>query len=357
MPPYEIRYFDSDGRQRWETIYGSLREAEARRAELRLRRWRGQRAEADELFHEYAYVWLARQECRLRTLEGYRWALDCHLVPYFGDRRLGDITADDIAAFIATKRCTGLKGWTISTMLRPLSMLLRQAARRGHIAVNPMSQLELRERPRHDDARRKRILTLPEMHSVLEHADSAIYRALFALLMTSGLRIGEALGLTASDIDGEHTLVRVEHQLGRDGVRVPLKTEESRRSIDLPEYAMNQLVGLLNGRQRMTGDDSFLFASRTGKALERKVAREALRRACRAAEVAKPYPTLHDLRHSHASMLITLGVSVVDVQHRLGHRTPDTTLHVYAHEWRCREAQRSEVGRAIERLFETRLTT
>jgi integrase len=170
--------------------------------------------------------------------------------------------------------------------------------------------------------------------------------------MTSGLRIGEALGLTASDIDSERALIRVEYQLGRDGVRVPLKTEESRRSIDLPVYVMNQLVGLLNGRQRMTGEDSFVFASRTGSALERKVARNALRRASRAAGLAKPFPTLHDLRHSHASMLIALGVPVVHVQHRLGHRTPDTTLRLYAHQWRYTETQGSDLGRAIERLFQ-----
>jgi integrase len=353
MPPYEIRYFDSHGRQRWETIYASLREAEARRAELRLRRWRGQRAEADELFRDYARAWLDRQEGRPRTLEGYRWALDCHVIPYFGDRGLGDITADHVAAFIAAKRGAGLKSWTISTMLRPLSMLLRQAARRGHIPVNPMSQLERRERPRHDDARRKRILTLPEMRSLLEHTNSATYRALFALLLTGGLRIGEALGLTSANLDREHAQIRVEYQLGRDGIRAPLKTEESRRSIDLPLDVMDELAELVDASTRRSSGslDSFVFASRTGRALERKVVRAALRRASRAADLAKPYPTLHDLRHSHASMMIALGVPVVEVQHRLGHRTPDTTLRVYAHEWRRTEAERSQVGRRINQLL------
>lgn len=162
MPPYEIRYFDSDGRQRWETIYGSLREAEARRAELTVRRWRGLRPESTATFREYAQVWLGRQQVRPRTLEGYRWALECHLIPCFGDTRLDQIDADDIAEFIAAMRRAGLKGWTISSALRPLSMLLRQATRRGEIAVNPVSQLERRERPRHDDVRRRRVLSLTE---------------------------------------------------------------------------------------------------------------------------------------------------------------------------------------------------
>jgi integrase len=58
----------------------------------------------------------------------------------------------------------------------------------------------------------------------------------------------------------------------------------------------------------------------------RKVAREALNRAVKLADLATPKPTLHDLRHSHASMLIAMDFSVVDVQRRLGHRKPDTTL-------------------------------
>jgi integrase len=329
----------------------SLREAEARRAELRVRQWRGQRAESSEPFHEHARAWLDRQQVRPRTREGYQWALECHLIPYFRDRHLDQISGDDVAAFIAEKRRAGLKGWTISTILRPLSMLLRQATRRGQIAINPMSQLERRERPRHDDVRHKRILSLPEMRTVLEHTESEQHRALFALLLTSGLRIGEALGLTATDLDSESALVQVWYQLGRDGVRSPLKTEESRRSIDLPREVMQQLGRLVDDRRSGAAEDSFVFASRTGRALQRKVVREALRRASRAAKLAEPYPTLHDLRHSHASMLIALGVSIVEVQHRLGHRTPDTTLRVYAHEWRQSEAQRSQVGRRITRLL------
>src|SRR5439155_22916140 len=64
-----------------------------------------------------------------------------------------------------------------------------------------------------------------------------------------------------------------------------------------------------------------------------------------------PQPTLPDLRHSHASMLIAMDFSVVDVQRRLGHRKPDITLRIYAHEWKYRDAQRSQIGRQIDRIF------
>ncbi len=351
-PPYEVRYLDSGGTYRWETIDGSLDDAQARRSELMVRRRRGERTQpAKERFDEYARAWLDRQEIRPRTRDVYNWALERHLIPYFGRYRLDQISCDDIAAFIAQKRRAGLKGWTVTSILRPLSIILAQAARKGRIPVNPLTQLERGERPRHDDQRPKRILSLQEMRALLAHADSDDYRALFALMLAGGLRIGEALGLIVSDLDAEHSVVRIECQLGRDGLRTPLKTAESHRAIDIPADLMQQLLAIVEARGQRHNPDAFVLASRTNGGLERKVAREALKRASKAADLAAPHPTLHDLRHSHASMLIALDVSVVDVQRRLGHRKPDTTLRIYAHEWKYREAQRSVVGRRLDRML------
>jgi hypothetical protein len=164
--PYEFRYLDSTGSDRWEVVHGSLEEAEARRAQLRVRKQRGARIEPTrQTFEQYAREWLQRQTVRPRTLEIYSWALNQHLIPYFGRRRLDQITAEDIAAFIAQMKRKKLKGWTITSALRPLSIILGQAARKGRIPVDPISQLERGERPRHDDQRPKRILTLDEMHA------------------------------------------------------------------------------------------------------------------------------------------------------------------------------------------------
>src|SRR6266581_915543 len=216
----------------------------------------------------------------------------------------------------------GGKGWTITSALRPLSIILAQAARRGRIPVNPMTQLEPGERPKHDDQRPRRILSLEEMQALIEGADSERYRCLLELLLAGGLRIGEALGLAVGDLDAKHSLVRIECQLGRDGARTPLKTEESQRAIDIPPQLMKRLLALVAERGQLFNPSALVFASRNESGLVRKVAREALKRAVKAAKLAPPEPTLHDLRHSHASMLIALDVSVVDVQRRLGHRKP-----------------------------------
>jgi integrase len=350
--PYEIRYLDSSGVRRWEVIHGSLDDAEARRAELLLRRRRGARIEPTrQSFEQYAHAWLARQNVRPRTEEKYRWALEQHLIPYFGRRQLNQISADDIAAFIATMRRKGLRGWTITSALRPLSIILSQAARKGRIPTNPLNQLERGERPTHDDQRPKRILSLDEMRAVIACADSEQYRCLLELLLAAGLRIGEALGLTVSDLNPQHSLIRVDYQLDRDGKRSQLKTEESRRTLDIPSPLIRRLLTLVEERGQLFNPNAFVFASRNETGLGRKVAREALKRAAHAAKLTDPEPTLHDLRHSHASMLIALDNSVVDVQHRLGHRKPDTTLRIYTHQWKYRDAQRSQIGQQIEQLF------
>jgi integrase len=156
------------------------------------------------------------------------------------------------------------------------------------------------------------------MQALLAHADSERYRCLLELMLAAGLRIGEALALC--DLDRKHSLIRVECQLGRDGQRTPLKTEESRRAIDIPPQLLRRLLALVEERGQLFNPGALVFASRNETGLVRKVAREALKRAVKAANLAPPEPTLHDLRHSHASMLIALDVSVVAVQRRLGHR-------------------------------------
>jgi integrase len=355
QPPYEVPYLDSSGKRRWAVVHGSLDDAEAKRAELRLRRRRGERIQPTrQTFEEHAREWLERQDVRPRTREIYTWALEQHLIPRLGRRRLDQISVDDVAALIVAMRRQRLKGWTITSALRPLSIILAQAARRGRIPVNPLTQLERGERPRHDDQRPKRILSLEEMQALLAHADSEQYRCLLELMLAAGIRIGEALGLAVCDLDRKHSLIRVECQLDRDGQRTPLKTEESRRAIDIPPQLMRRLLALVEERGQLFNPGAFVFASRNETGLVRKVAREALKRAVKAARIAPPEPTLHDLRHSHASMLIALDVSVVDVQCRLGHRKPDTTLRVYTHQWKEREARRSRIGQQLGQLFAER---
>jgi integrase len=350
-PPWEFRYLDAAGKRRWQIVRGSLAEVEARRAAVTRSRPAGRSRPVGKTFAEVSAEWLERQTVSARTIEIYGWALRQHLLPAFGDCCLQEIGPEQVALFIAGMRRRGFKGWTISSVLRPLSIILTQAVRKGTITVNPISLLDRSERPRHDDERPKRILGLEEMQALLEAAGNSRERCLFELLLLSGLRIGEALGLILSDLDREQALIRVEYQLSRDGMRTRLKTPQSRRTLDIPAQLLDRLVARVEQRGELTNPAALVFASRNNTGLTRKTCREAFRRVCVAAELRLPLPTLHDLRHSHASMLIGLGFNISDVQHRLGHRRPDTTLRLYTHQWLDRDVQRRAIASRLEPFF------
>ncbi len=349
-PPYEFSYKDRDRRRRWQVVHGGVEEAVARRDELVALALAERPDSHSRKFEEAAATWLGVQPGTTRTLELYSWALRRHLVPFFGEMCLEEIRVDDIVAFISSMRRQGLKSWTISSALRPLSMMLSQAARRGGIPINPMSQLEPGERPRHDDERPKRILRLDEMRLLLASVNSPQHQCLIELLLASGLRIGEALGLVVGDLDSDNRIIRVEYQLSREGKRAPLKTPASRRSVDIPTSLFERLISLVEGRGDSVNPDALVFSGRKGAGISRKTCRRALQQAARGAGLRYPHPTLHDLRHSHASMLIALGCSVTDVQRRLGHRRADTTLRIYTHEWIDRDVRKREIAGRLESL-------
>jgi integrase len=94
-----------------------------------------------------------------------------------------------------------------------LHQVCRYAVRRGWLAGNPVGKLEAAEKP-HWTPKQAAILEPEQLGQLLEHA-SARYRPLFEFLAYTGLRIGEALGLTWADIDHEAGLIRVHRQLSR----------------------------------------------------------------------------------------------------------------------------------------------
>lgn len=349
-PPYEFAYLDLTGKRRWQVVHGPLEEARQSQSKRRIRRPTAL-ADTEHGFAAYAEGWLGRRRVRERTLERYRWSLEQHLLPRLGRHQLSSITPELIATLIAEMERSGLKGWSISTALQPLSMILGDAARKGHIDTNPMSELDRHERPRHTDQRDRRILSLDEMRALLEATENPKYRCLLEVLLTAGLRIGEALGITAGDLDAEHSIMRIRYQLSREKTLQPLKTTTSDRTIDIAQPLLERMLELLRERDAEADPDALVFLSRNNTGLERKVCRSALDRAAAAANLRLPHPTLHDLRHSHASMLIALNYTIADVQYRLGHAKPDTTLRIYTHQWRRRDAQRSTIGDDVNKLL------
>jgi integrase len=347
-------------------VEGGERDALTKQAELRGRMARGEQvAPAKKRFGEVADEWLAtKRRLRPKTLAGYRSALKCHLLPYFGELRIGHVTEDRVAAFVAdmerkTKRtrknatnvpAPTLKGWTVQGALTPLSGIMAHAVRKGYVARNPVTLLTRDERPEKNE-RPKRILEPDEIDRLLAAAPEK-YRPIIATAIYTGLRLGELLGLRWADVDFAQGVVNVRGQVTQAGGRVEYgKTENALREVVLaPEVA--RMLAEHRLRSSFSGDEDFVFASGAGTPLhyrnvERRGMDEAVARAGLAGEAKLVF---HQLRHTYASMLIAQGLDPAQVCSQMGHANPAITLRIYTHLFdrrNSREKIRAAVGRAI----------
>lgn len=168
---------------------------------------------------------------------------------------------------------------------------------------------------------------------------------LFELLAYTGLRIGECLGLTWSDIDHDGGVLRVHRQLTRYREHGPLKTEAGRREVELAP-AIARLLRDHWLASPWKGPDDPLFTNSVGRPVDYRKVGEAFRVAVRRSGVRRDGRlSLHSLRHGYASLLIAEGLDVVFVSRQLGHASPNVTLSVYAHLFARREhAERAKAA-------------
>jgi integrase len=363
---FEIGYRDSDGRQRWRVVDGGIMAARAQRDTILGAKGRGERVQPNPRlrFGDAADRWIAEQVAGLReaTQASYENSVRVHLKPRWRGRRLDSITPDDVARLVRDLRAQGRAEWTIATVLTAASRVFKFARRRmGWHGTDPIAALDRSERPRVSQAARKRIFEGDELRQTLAAAREP-WRTLFALAAVTGARMSELLGLVWSDLnlgDPDDATVSFTHQLSRSGKRVALKTDESRRTVELPR-SLALLLLEHKARSPHSRDGSFAFAARSGRALSQRNATRALRVAMKAAvdDKGRPtfpglqdngavprgaVPTFHGFRHTAASVAIADG-DVEEVSWQLGHKSSVITRAVYRHE--VKDAERTARRRA-----------
>jgi integrase len=338
---YEFTYRDGTGRQVWQTAKGETKaDAKTERAELVARMHLGGRVERTTLtVSEVARLWLERasgqtgrwaQPTRERYERMVRRHIDASADPArrpLGALKLRELTVDRVADWSRANE-RELAPTTARMALIALNQVCRYAVRRGWLAENPVAKLEPAEKPRRT-AGQVSILEGHDLVRLLDHACS--YRPLFELLAYTGLRIGEALGLTWADIDYEAGLIRVHRQLGRDRTHAPLKTEAGKR-----EVILAPAIGKLLRERRLAtlykAPHNLVFTTARGRGLDYRHVGHGFRNAVKRAGLQAPGRlSLHSLRHGFASLLIAEGMNVVFVSRQLGHANPTITLGVYAH--------------------------
>ena len=272
---------------------------------------------------------------RTRTLADYQALAERHLIPAIGHRSIAQLTPAEIQKVYAEMQARGLSPRTIRYAHSVLHNALEQAVRWRLLARNPAHLVTLPRRVR----REMRSLSADEAGQLLSASAGTRFEALWALLLSTGLRPGEALALRWSDFSGER--IHVQRSLtwtkGRGPEMVDPKTAKARRVVSVPLS-----VGRLLQRHRVEQvserlkagtewrDLDLVFSSIRGEPLEwRVVSRRYFQPLRRAANLhgLRPY----DLRHSCASLLLAAGENVKVVSERLGHASAALTLDVYSH--------------------------
>ncbi|MFC6151547.1 MULTISPECIES: tyrosine-type recombinase/integrase [Mumia] len=277
-------------------------------------------------FEAYARTWQDLQMHRTNTALAVDSALRVHAIPAFGKRPIASIRRSDIQSWVQAMSAE-LAPATVRVTFQHARSVFRAAVDDRLIARTPCERITL---PRID---KPVIEPLPtETVLALEEAMPPRWRAIVRLMAGTGVRPGEAAGVTLDRIDFLRRSLRVDRQLllTRPHTFGPPKTDSGIRTIPLPQVVVEALS--VHVAEHGTGVDQMLFANPGGGILNRDLVTRAFRDAVR--EVGAPDGTrLHDLRHYYASLLIRHGESVKVVQARLGHASAKETLDTYSHLW------------------------
>lgn len=163
---------------------------------------------------------------------------------------------------------------------------------------------------------------------LLEASKDPLIGPLVTFVLLTGVRIGEALGLTWDDLDEEQGVIRVAKQLQRvDGVMVhrPLKSRQSRRLLPLSRLLMETLCKL----RENSGARSTIFLNAEGRPWDPKNVNNYLKALCQRAGV--PQVSFHALRHTHATTALAAGAGLHQVKGVLGHSQVTLTANLYGH--------------------------
>ena len=319
----QYRYTDWQGKRRKSTKRGF---ATKREAEEWLRNFLiTQKADFDMKFEDFWKMYCADMETRLRehTMRTKKYIVELKILPYFGNKRVNDITAADIRQWQNELIKIGYSPTYLKTINNQLSAIFNYAVRYYDLKSNPCAKAGSMGKSK---AEEMDFWTGEEFRRFI---DSVMNKRLsymaFMTLYWTGMRLGELLALNPKDVDLEKRTISITksyQRLGKKDVITPPKTPKSKRVITIPEFLAADIKDYMDSLYDLQENDR-LFPI-TKYYLEHEMQRGIKESGVKRIRV-------HDLRHSHASMLIKLGFSPLEIANRLGHEKVETTLNTYAH--------------------------
>lgn len=292
--------------------------------------------------------WLPTQRSQLRpsTFDGYARTIAAHIVPNLGGIPLQKLQPEDLDALYAkleeNGRRDGKKGGLSKKSVRHVHAIIHKALadaqRKGTVIRNVAL---LADAPKLSAAPRKEMKawTAEELAQFLTLARQHRLFAAWFVASHTGMRRGEVLGLRWSDVDLDTARLSVRQAVIIVAYKMQIsdvKTSMGRRTIDLCDRTIEVLKEWRERQdeeRRLIGDKyedgDYVFASHHGSPVNPDFFSQCFDRLL--AKAPLPRIRLHDLRHTHATILLKAGVPVKVVSERLGHANAAFTITVYQH--------------------------
>jgi integrase len=277
----------------------------------------------DILFSDFYRIYYSDMEGRLKpTTLAQKHAVICDkILPAFGAVPMKDISPQLIRRWQTRLLEQGYS----DTYLKTIDMHLCAIFKYAHTYYDLPNPCTKAEHMGTGTAQPMQFWTLQEYQQFIRvYRDQPKIFLAFELLYWCGIRVGELLALTPADIDEKKMLLKItktyiRHQ-GQDIISTP-KTENSMRNVAMPEFLFQEVMdyvrrlGLKQNERIIPHSSDFL--------------KYHLERGCKKSGVKQI--RIHDIRHSHVSLLINQGFSAIAIAERVGHKHISTTLNVYAH--------------------------
>ena len=286
-----------------------------------------QSANPDMTFQNLYEIYMEDMAARLKqsTLLTKKAVLQTHILPFFGSKPINEIKASDVRRWQA-KLMSSPNNYSQTYLKKintELNSIINYAKRFYDLNTNPCGKAGTIGKAK---AEEMDYWTYDEYIAFREGVkDKSLSYICFEVLYWTGMREGELLALSPADIDLDNKTISINRTYqrieGKDVFTSP-KTRKSKRKIPIPDFLCQELSDYIQSRYMLDADERLFPVTKSYLSHE-------MIRGCKNTDVKKI--RIHDIRHSHASLLINQGCDALMLADRLGHEKVSTTLNTYSH--------------------------
>ena len=286
-----------------------------------------QSANPDMTFQNLYEIYMEDMAARLKqsTLLTKKTVLQTHILPFFDNKPINEIKASDVRRWQA-KLMSSPNNYSQTYLKKintELNSIINYAKRFYDLNTNPCGKAGTIGKAK---AEEMDYWTYDEYIAFREGVkDKPLSYICFEVLYWTGMREGELLALSPADIDFDNKLIsinRTYQRIGGKDVFTSPKTRKSKRKIPIPDFLCQELSDYIQSRYMLDADERLFPVTKSYLSHE-------MIRGCKNTGVKKI--RIHDIRHSHASLLINQGCDALMLADRLGHEKVSTTLNTYSH--------------------------